>query len=133
MGTTAARNNVTTTTERVTLVGHTVCAVPGAAAAVQRLDLFAELEMVCPSPRWVAGNDGDDYVDGSHERDIDDLPESTEVIRRLGGRYGADGGRPVRPRPAARQYLRAAGCDGALPADQRAGGDHRGDPEVPRR
>jgi sigma-B regulation protein RsbQ len=57
----------------VTLVGHSVSAMIGAAAVVQRPDLFDSLVMVCPSPRFL---DDGEYIGGFTQQDIDDLLES---------------------------------------------------------
>lgn len=59
----------------VTLIGHSVSSMIGAAVAVQRPDLIARLVMVCPSPRFI---DDRDYTGGFTEDDIDGLLESLD-------------------------------------------------------
>ncbi len=59
----------------VVFVGHSVSAMVGVLAAVQRPDLFARLVLVSPSPRYL---DDDGYVGGFRAADIDELLESLE-------------------------------------------------------
>ncbi len=56
--------------EDVILVGHSVAAMMGALAAVQRPELFKALVMVCPSPCYI---DDSNYVGGFSAQDIDEL------------------------------------------------------------
>ena len=56
--------------KEVTLVGHSVSAVIGALAVLQRPELFAGLVMVAPSPCYI---DHGDYVGGFSRDDIDGL------------------------------------------------------------
>lgn len=49
-------------------VGHSVSAMIGALAAIERPDLFARLVMIGPSPRYV--DDGADYRGGFSEADM---------------------------------------------------------------
>ena len=56
----------------VILVGHSVSAVIGALAVIERPELFAGLVMVAPSPCYI---DHDDYVGGFCRQDIDGLLE----------------------------------------------------------
>lgn len=89
----------------VVFVGHSVSGMIGALASIRRPDLFSQLIMICPSPRYV--NDGD-YIGGFDREDVldllaaietnqpgwaaslapavtarDDLPEVTERVRDL--------------------------------------------------
>ncbi|MEV7397507.1 alpha/beta hydrolase [Aeromicrobium sp. NPDC092404] len=57
----------------VIFVGHSVSAMIGALACIERPDLFAQLVMVGPSARYI---DDVDYVGGFSEADIDQLLES---------------------------------------------------------
>jgi sigma-B regulation protein RsbQ len=59
----------------VVFVGHSVSAMVGVLAAVQRPDLFARLVLVSPSPRYL---DDDGYVGGFRAADIEELLESLE-------------------------------------------------------
>ena len=59
----------------VVFVGHSVSAIIGVLAVARAPELFAELVMVSPSPRYA--NDGE-YVGGLTERDIDGLLESLD-------------------------------------------------------
>jgi sigma-B regulation protein RsbQ len=54
----------------VVFVGHSVSATIGVLAAIARPDLFSSLILICPSPRYV---DGDDYQGAFAEADIDEL------------------------------------------------------------
>lgn len=54
----------------VTVVGHSVSAVIGALAVLERPELFAGLVMVAPSPCYI---DHDEYVGGFTREDIDGL------------------------------------------------------------
>lgn len=56
-------------------VGHSVSAMIGVLAANREPDLFSELVMVGPSPRYI---DDTDYVGGFSRDDIDELLESLE-------------------------------------------------------
>jgi sigma-B regulation protein RsbQ len=56
-------------------VGHSVSAMVGVLAAVQRPERFARLVLVSPSPRYL---DDDGYVGGFRAADIDELLESLE-------------------------------------------------------
>ncbi len=56
----------------VVYVGHSVSAMIGLLAAIQRPERFARLVLVAPSPRYI--NDGD-YVGGFSQEDIDGLLE----------------------------------------------------------
>lgn len=51
-------------------VGHSVSAMIGALASIQRPEMFSTLVMVGPSPRYI---DDDDYVGGFSHKDIDEL------------------------------------------------------------
>jgi sigma-B regulation protein RsbQ len=59
----------------VVFVGHSVSAMVGVLAAVQRPELFARLVLVSPSPRYL---DDEGYVGGFRAADIDELLESLE-------------------------------------------------------
>ncbi len=59
----------------VVLVGHSVSAMVGALAAVERPERFARLVMVGPSPRYI---DDDGYVGGFAEGDILEMLDSLE-------------------------------------------------------
>jgi len=56
-------------------VGHSVSAMVGVRATLQRPDLFARLVLVGPSPRYI---DDGDYVGGFTEEDIDGLLQSLD-------------------------------------------------------
>lgn len=62
----------------VILVGHSVSAMIGALACIQRPDLFDKLVMLGPSPRYI---DDDGYVGGFSEADI------TEMLDALDSNY----------------------------------------------
>ena len=53
-------------------IGHSVSAMIGGLAAKKRPDLFAQVVMICPSPRYI--NDGD-YYGGFSAEDIEELLE----------------------------------------------------------
>jgi sigma-B regulation protein RsbQ len=59
----------------VIFVGHSVSAMIGVLAAVERPELFSHLVLVSPSPRYV---DEDGYAGGFTRADIDGLLESLE-------------------------------------------------------
>jgi sigma-B regulation protein RsbQ len=59
----------------VRFVGHSVSAIIGVLAVTRAPELFSQLVMVSPSPRYA--ND-DDYVGGMTERDIDGLLEALD-------------------------------------------------------
>jgi sigma-B regulation protein RsbQ len=59
----------------VCFVGHSVSAMIGALAAIERPSLFKKLIMICPSPRYI--ND-DDYFGGFSQNDIDELLETLD-------------------------------------------------------
>jgi sigma-B regulation protein RsbQ len=59
----------------VTFVGHSVSAMIGVLAAIERPDRFARLVLVAPSPRYV---DDHGYVGGFGRADIEDLLESLD-------------------------------------------------------
>jgi sigma-B regulation protein RsbQ len=59
----------------VRFVGHSVSAIIGVLAVTRAPELFSQLIMVSPSPRYA--ND-DDYVGGMTERDIDGLLEALD-------------------------------------------------------
>jgi sigma-B regulation protein RsbQ len=59
----------------VRFVGHSVSAIIGVLAVIRAPELFSQLVMVSPSPRYA--ND-DDYVGGMTERDIDGLLEALD-------------------------------------------------------
>jgi sigma-B regulation protein RsbQ len=61
--------------EDVVFVGHSVSAMVGVLAALQRPERFARLVLVSPSPRYL---DDDGYVGGFRAADIDELLESLE-------------------------------------------------------
>lgn len=63
------------TLERVVFVGHSVSAMIGVLAAVQRPQVFSDLVMVGPSPRYM---DDDDYVGGFTREDIEELLASLD-------------------------------------------------------
>ncbi len=56
-------------------VGHSVSAMIGVLASVQRPDLFARLVLVCPSPRYV---DDDGYRGGFGAAEIEELLETMD-------------------------------------------------------
>lgn len=56
--------------ENAVIVGHSVSAMTGALASIGRPDLFGEIVMVGPSPRYI--ND-DDYLGGFSEAQIEEL------------------------------------------------------------
>jgi sigma-B regulation protein RsbQ len=59
----------------VCFVGHSVSAMIGLLAAIKRPSLFEKLIMVCPSPRYI---NGDNYVGGFSQNDIDDLMKTLD-------------------------------------------------------
>ena len=59
----------------VVFVGHSVSAMIGALAAIQRPDLFSRLVLVGPSPRYI---DDDGYIGGFSAADIDELLDSLD-------------------------------------------------------
>jgi sigma-B regulation protein RsbQ len=59
----------------VVFVGHSVAAMIGVLAAVERPDRFAKLVLIGPSPRYI---DDGDYVGGFSETDIAELLDSLE-------------------------------------------------------
>jgi sigma-B regulation protein RsbQ len=59
----------------VTLVAHSVAAMIGVLASIERPELFERLVLVGPSARYI---DDDDYVGGFSAADIDDLLESMD-------------------------------------------------------
>ncbi|HEY3613459.1 MAG TPA: alpha/beta hydrolase [Gaiellales bacterium] len=59
----------------VIFVGHSVSAMIGVLAAVERPELFSSLVLVAPSPRYV---DDDGYTGGASRADIDGLLESLD-------------------------------------------------------
>jgi sigma-B regulation protein RsbQ len=59
----------------VVFVGHSVSAMIGAIACIQRPELFDKLVMVGPSPRYI---DDDGYVGGFSEDDIVEMLDSLE-------------------------------------------------------
>jgi sigma-B regulation protein RsbQ len=59
----------------VVFVGHSVSAMTGVLAAAEQPDLFSELILVGPSPRYI---DDGDYVGGFSAEDIDQLLESLD-------------------------------------------------------
>ncbi|HEY2438355.1 MAG TPA: alpha/beta hydrolase [Solirubrobacteraceae bacterium] len=59
----------------VVFVGHSVSAMMGVLAAEAEPERFARLVLVGPSPRYI---DGEDYVGGFSEEDIEGLLESLE-------------------------------------------------------
>jgi sigma-B regulation protein RsbQ len=61
--------------EKVTFVGHSVSAMIGALAAIERPELFEKLVMIGPSPCYI--NDGE-YIGGFERADIDGLLEALE-------------------------------------------------------
>ena len=62
--------------EDVILVAHSVSAMIGVLAALERPQLFSALVMVGPSPRYI--DDEPDYVGGFKRADIDELLETME-------------------------------------------------------
>ncbi|MEV7620120.1 alpha/beta hydrolase [Microbacterium sp. NPDC089321] len=60
----------------VVFVGHSVSGMIGALASIRRPDLFSQLIMICPSPRYV--NDGD-YIGGFDREDVLDLLAAIET------------------------------------------------------
>ena len=52
------------------IIGHSVSAMIGALASITRPDLFGEIVMVGPSPRYI---DDDDYVGGFSEAQLEEL------------------------------------------------------------
>ncbi|PKI92203.1 alpha/beta hydrolase [Actinomycetales bacterium SN12] len=60
----------------VVFVAHSVSGMIGALASIRRPDLFSQLIMICPSPRYV--NDGD-YVGGFDRQDVLDLLSAIEA------------------------------------------------------
>jgi sigma-B regulation protein RsbQ len=63
-------------TDDVTFVGHSVSAMIGVLAANRRPELFRQLVLVGPSPRYV---DDGDYEGGFTKRDIDDLLDTLDA------------------------------------------------------
>lgn len=61
--------------ENIILVGHSVSSIVGALAVKIKPDLFDQLIMLGPSPRYI--NDGD-YFGGFDQQDIDSLVETLE-------------------------------------------------------
>jgi len=59
----------------VCIVGHSVSAMICTLAAMKRPSLFKKLIMICPSPRYI---NGDDYFGGFSQNDIDDLMETLD-------------------------------------------------------
>lgn len=57
--------------QQISYVGHSVSGAIGMLAAIKRPDLFAQLLLIGPSPRYL--NDGPDYVGGFEQQDISDL------------------------------------------------------------
>lgn len=62
--------------EDVVFVGHSVSAMVGVLAALERPELFSELVMVGPSPRYI--DQEPDYVGGFKRADIEELLETME-------------------------------------------------------
>ncbi len=60
----------------VVFVAHSVSGMIGALASIRRPDLFSQLIMICPSPRYV--NDGD-YIGGFDRQDVLDLLAAIEA------------------------------------------------------
>lgn len=60
--------------EPVIFVGHSVSAMIGILAAIKRPDLFRQLILIGPSPRYV--NDGETYSGGFDKEDIEGLIEA---------------------------------------------------------
>ena len=60
----------------VCLVGHSVSAIIGLLAAIEKPALFKKLIMIGPSPRYI--NDAD-YFGGFSQKDIDDLMETLDA------------------------------------------------------
>lgn len=60
----------------VVFVAHSVSGMIGALASIRRPDLFSQLIMICPSPRYV--ND-DDYVGGFDREDVLELLAAIEA------------------------------------------------------
>lgn len=60
----------------VVFVGHSVSGMIGALASIRRPELFSQLIMICPSPRYV--NDGD-YLGGFDRDDVLDLLAAIET------------------------------------------------------
>lgn len=58
--------------EQAIFVGHSVSAMIGALAHMQRPDMFGDMVMVCPSPRYI---DDGDYVGGFSHTQIEELLE----------------------------------------------------------
>lgn len=59
----------------VVFVGHSVSAMIGVLASIERPELFDALVLIGPSPRYV---DGDDYAGGFAPDDIDELLSSLD-------------------------------------------------------
>ena len=59
--------------QNVIFVGHSVSSIIGALAAIAKPDLFAQLIMIGPSPRYL--NDAPDYVGGFERPDLEALLE----------------------------------------------------------
>ena len=62
---------------KVIFVGHSVSAMIGILASIERPDFFESLILIGSSPRYV--NDGPDYYGGFDERDIKELLEMMEM------------------------------------------------------
>ena len=62
--------------EDVIFVGHSVSAMVGVLAALERPELFADLILVGPSPRYL--DEEPDYVGGFKREDIDEMLETME-------------------------------------------------------
>lgn len=61
---------------RVTLVAHSISGMIGALASIRRPELFAQLIMVCPSPRYI---DDGDYRGGYSAEDVRGLLAAIEA------------------------------------------------------
>ncbi|WP_458986452.1 alpha/beta fold hydrolase [Pontibacter sp. CAU 1760] len=59
----------------IVFVGHSVSAMIGALAAIDRPEHFEKLVMICPSPCYI---NKDDYTGGFSEQDIQELLESLD-------------------------------------------------------
>ena len=62
--------------EDVVFVGHSVSGMVGVLAALERPELFADLILVGPSPRYL--DEEPDYVGGFEKQDIDEMLETME-------------------------------------------------------
>lgn len=56
--------------QNAVIIGHSVSAMIGALASIRRPDLFGEIVMVGPSPRYI---DDDDYLGGFSKEQIEEL------------------------------------------------------------